>query len=44
MWANTTGQFGGKYRAFDKKKLFAALQMQPDEDRMRYYSLLNELC
>lgn len=44
MWANTTGQFGGKCRAFDKKKLFAALQMQPDEDRMRYYSLLNELC
>lgn len=44
MWANSTGQFGGKKRDFDRKNLFAALNMQPDEDKLRYYSLLNELC
>lgn len=44
MWANSTGQFGGKKRDFDRQNLFAALNMQPDEDKLRYYSLLNELC
>ena len=44
MWANSTGQFGGKKRDFDRKILFAALNMQPDEDKLRYYSLLSELC
>ena len=44
MWANTTGQFGGRCRSFDKKRLFDALNMQPDEERMRFYSLLHELC
>lgn len=43
MWANTTGQFGGKKRLFDRQKLFTALKMEPDEDRLRYYSLLGEL-
>ena len=44
MWANSTGKFGGKKRDFDRHNLFAALNMQPDEDKLRYYSLLNELC
>ena len=44
MWANSTGQFGGKKRDFDRKLLFAALNIQPDEDKLRYYSLLSELC
>ena len=44
MWANTTGVFGGKKRAFDRKYLFRALHMEPDEDKLRYYSLLSELC
>ena len=44
MWANSTGQFGGKKRDFDRQNLFAALNMQPDEDKLRYYSLLSELC
>ena len=44
MWGNTTGQFGGKKRSFDRRHLFAALEMEPDEDRIRYYSLLSELC
>lgn len=44
MWANSTGQFGGKVRPFDRQYLFDALGMQPDEDRLRYYSLLRELC
>lgn len=44
MWANSTGQFGGKKRDFDRKHLFNALGMQPDEDKLRYYSLLSELC
>lgn len=44
MWANTTGQFGGKKRQFDRSMLFSALNMQPDEDKLRYYSLLSELC
>ncbi len=44
IWANTTGIFGGKTRDFDRKYLFEALGMQPDEDRLRYYSLLSELC
>lgn len=44
MWANSTGQFGGKRRSFDRRLLFDVLGMQPDEDRIRYYSLLNELC
>ncbi len=44
MWANTTGVFGGPKRAFDREYLFDALEMQPDEDKLRYYSLLSELC
>jgi len=44
MWANSTGQFGGKVRQFDRKLLFEALRMDIDEDRLRYYSLLSELC
>lgn len=44
MWANTTGVFGGKKRTFDRKYLFAALGIEPDEDKLRYYSLLSELC
>lgn len=44
MWANTTGQFGGKVRAFDRKLLFRALNTKPDEEKLRYYSLLSELC
>ena len=44
MWANTTGFFGGKQRPFDRKLLFDALGMQPDEDKIRYYGLLDELC
>lgn len=44
MWANTTGQFGGKKRPFDRKYLFQALNMQPDEETLKYYSLLSELC
>lgn len=44
MWANTTGQFGGKCRPFDRMLLYDALGMQPDDDKLRYYSLLSELC
>ena len=44
MWANTTGQFGGKFRPFERGLLFSALNMQPDEEKLRYYSLLSELC
>lgn len=44
MWANTTGKFGGKQRPFDRKLLFDALSMDPDEDKLRYYALLGELC
>ncbi len=44
MWANTTGVFGGNKREFDRQRLFKALHMEPDEDRLRYYSLLSELC
>ena len=44
MWANSTGQFGGKCRPFDRQLLYDALGMQPDDDKLRYYSLLSELC
>lgn len=44
MWANTTGFFGGRKRPFDRQLLFDALGMQPDEDRLRYYGLLDALC
>lgn len=44
MWANTTGVFGGTKRAFDRKYLFDALNMQPDDEKLHYYSLLGELC
>ncbi len=44
MWANSTGEFGGRHREFDRRRLFDALGMQPDEERLRYYSLLSELC
>ena len=43
-WANSTGRFGRKKRDFDRKHLFNALGMQPDEEKLRYYSLLSELC
>lgn len=43
MWANTTGLWGGKQRPFDRKLFFDALCMQPDEDKLRYYGLLDEL-
>ena len=44
MWANSTGQFGGKKRPFDRSRLFQALNMDPDEEKLKYYSLLSELC
>lgn len=44
MWANSTGQFGGKQREFDRRLLFDALGMPPDDEKIRYYSLLSELC
>ncbi len=44
MWANTAGFFGGEKRPFDRKYLFDALHMEPDEEKLRYYSLLSELC
>lgn len=44
MWANSTGEFGGRRREFDRGLLFDALGMPPDEERLRYYSLLSELC
>ncbi len=44
MWANTTGPFSSKKRDFDRKLLFDALGIQPDEEKLRYYSLLSELC
>lgn len=44
MWANTTGQFGGKTRAFDRQLFFDALQITPDDEKLRYYGLLDELC
>lgn len=43
MWANTTGLWGGKQRPFDRKMLFDALGIQPDEEKIRYYGLLDEL-
>lgn len=43
MWANSTGQFGGKRREFDRRLLFDALGMPCDEEKLRYYSLLSEL-
>ena len=44
MWANTTGFFGGPARSFDRKLLFDALGMEPDEEKLRYYGLLDALC
>ena len=44
MWANSTGVFGGKKRDFNRQLLFDALNMQPDEAKIRYYGLLDELC
>lgn len=44
MWANTTGFFGGKKRPFDRNSLFNALHLPIDEDKLRYYSLLSEIC
>ena len=44
MWANTTGLFGGKARLFDRNALFSALNLPLDEEKLRYYSLLSELC
>lgn len=44
MWANTTGFFGGRARPFDRQLLFDSLDMQPDEEKLRYYGLLDALC
>lgn len=44
MWANTTGVFGGRARPFERRLLFDALGMAPDEERLRYYSLLDAMC
>lgn len=44
MWANTTGLFGGRARLFDRDTLFSALNLPLDEEKLRYYSLLSELC
>ena len=44
MWANTTGFFGGRARPFDRRMLFDALGIQPDEEKLRYYGLLDALC
>lgn len=44
MWANTTGFFGGERRPFDRRFLFDALGILPDDDKIRYYGLLDELC
>ena len=44
MWANTTGLFGGRARTFDRDTLFSALNLPLDEEKLRYYSLLSELC
>ena len=44
MWANTTGVFGGRARPFERRMLFDALGMEPDEERLRYYGLLDALC
>ena len=43
MWANTTGVFGGKKRSFDRQLLFDALSMKPDEEKLRYFSLLDSM-
>ena len=44
MWANTTGLFGGRARPFERNTLFSALNLPLDEEKLRYYSLLSELC
>lgn len=44
LWANTTGFFGGRQRPFDRQLLFDALGMAPDEEKLRYYGLLDALC
>lgn len=44
MWANTTGLWGGKQRPFERKLLFEALSIQPDDEKLRFYGLLDELC
>ena len=44
MWANTSGFFGGTVRPFDRSLLFDALNMSPDEEKLRYYGLLDALC
>ena len=44
MWANTTGLFGGKARPFERNTFFSALNLPLDEEKLRYYSLLSELC
>ena len=44
MWANTTGLFGGRARTFDRDTLFSVLNLLLDEEKLRYYSLLSELC
>ena len=44
MWAKTTGLFGGRARPFERNTLFSALNLPLDEEKLRYYSLLSELC
>ena len=36
--------FWGKARPFEQNTLFSALNLPLDEEKLRYYSLLSELC
>ena len=41
---NYSGKYGGKrYPAFDPDMLFEKFDLEPDEDKLRYYLLLDEL-
>ena len=41
---NFDGTYGGKaYPDFDPELLFAALEIEPDREKLRYYTLLDEL-
>lgn len=44
MWANSVGPYSRCKREFDRRLLFDVLELKPDEDKIRYYSLLSELC
>ncbi len=43
MWANSTGLWGGKSRAFDPMRLYRALSMAPNEERRLYFERLDQL-